>query len=416
MLDAIRFYFETNSFLAHGYCLTWRTDLIALHALSDLTIFLSYFIIPTAMLYLYYRRRDLVPDRIFLLFSAFIIACGLTHLVGFITLWDPIYGFEGVLKAGTAVISGLTAVASWMLMPAALKLPSTKTLKHKNSALASAMLQQRQANAELEQIKAELETRIKERTRDLELKAEALEKMNASLSQYAHFASHDLQEPLRKIVTFTEIAMEQDKSGDPELTMYLAKINESARRARTLVRDILRHAELDRHKIEPRELSLRMETEKVLDNLELPIGERQGMIEAEIDDITVLADPTLVSQVLQNLVVNALKYTPAERVPHISLKASRTGDGAIYVIEDNGMGFDPAFSERIFEPFTRLHAGAGVSGTGMGLAIVTKALALLGWSISVTSQENTGTRFVIRIPGPQLVCAADAALPDMAAQ
>ena len=403
MLEDIRFYFETNSFLAHGYCMTWRTDLIALHAFSDFIIFLSYFIIPTALLYLYYKRSDLVHSRIILLFSAFILACGLTHLIGLITLWNPVYGVEGMVKAATAVVSGLTALASWMLMPAALKLPSARMLKIKNDALGFSIAEQRRANEELEAIKAELESRIRDRTRELQSKAEALERMNASLSQYAHFASHDLQEPLRKIVSFSELAIEQDTTGDPEQKMYLGKINQSARRARTLVRNILQHAEIDQHTVDIRNLSLTAETEATLENLELAIRDRQGSITTDIPDIVVRADPSLVAQVLQNIIGNALKYTPADRAPQIAITASRTEDGVDYIIEDNGMGFDPAFKERIFQPFARLHAGGAVDGSGMGLAIVVKALGHLGWSISVDTVETQGTRFAIRIPQDQIV-------------
>ncbi|MBC7283767.1 ATP-binding protein [Hoeflea sp.] len=396
-------YFETNSFLAHGYCMTWRTDLIALHAFSDLVIFVSYFIIPTALLYLHYKRSDLVRSRIIFLFSAFILACGLTHLIGLITLWNPVYGFEGMVKAATAVVSGLTAFASWMLMPAALKLPSAQTLKLKNDALGLSIAEQRRANAELETIKAELESRIQERTRELQGKAEALERMNASLSQYAHFASHDLQEPLRKIVSFSELAIEQDTTGDAEQKLYLEKINSSARRARTLVRSILHHAEIDQHMIDIQDLSLKAETEATLENLELAIKERQGTITTDIADIVVRADPSLVAQALQNIIGNAIKYTPADRTPRIAITASRTEGGVAYTIQDNGMGFDPALKERIFLPFARLHSGSGVDGTGMGLAIVVKALGHLGWRIAVDTVETEGTRFVITIPEDQIV-------------
>lgn len=403
MLEDINSYFETNSFLAHGYCMTWRSDLIALHAFSDFFIFLSYFIIPTALLYLYFKRSDLVQSRIIFLFSAFILACGLTHLIGLITLWNPVYGFEGVVKAATAVVSGLTAVASWMLMPAALKLPSAQTLKLKNDALGLSIAEQRRAYAELETIKAELEIRIQERTRELQNKAEALERVNSSLSQYAHFASHDLQEPLRKIVSFSELAIERDMTGDSDQKLYLEKINQSARRARTLVRNILHHAELDQHKIDIQELSLRRETEVTLENLELAITDRKGTIDIEVPDIVVRADPSLVAQVLQNIIGNAIKYTPVDRAPVITIKASRSDNGFDYTIEDNGMGFDPAFKDRIFQPFARLNSGNDVDGSGMGLAIVVKALHHLGWSIAVDTVENEGTRFVISIPEDHIV-------------
>ncbi|WEZ85777.1 HAMP domain-containing sensor histidine kinase (plasmid) [Rhizobium sp. 32-5/1] len=403
MLEKFLQYFETNSFLAHGYCMTWRTDLIALHAISDLVIFSSYFIIPTAILYITIRRPDLVPSRIALLFCVFIFACGMTHLVGFITLWEPVYSFEGVLKAATAVVSGATAVASWTLMPSALKLPSTVMLEQKNDALARSGQEQQRAYAELEQIKSELELRIQQRTQELRDKADALEQMNTSLSQYAHFASHDLQEPLRKIVSFSELAIEEDTARGPDLKMFLETINESAKRARNLVRNILQHAELDQHTAVIHQLSLKEETKHALETHELSIRDRKGEVKVDIHDIRVRADPTLVSQILENLISNAIKYTPVDRTLRVSIITQLSDEGMEYVITDNGIGFDPVFKEKIFEPFTRLNPGNGVIGTGMGLAIVAKALKQLGWSIVVETAHMQGTSFRITIPADQIV-------------
>ena len=398
MLNKVLLYFETNSFLAHGYCLTWRTDLIALHAISDLLIFASYFVIPTAIIYLFVKRPDLLPRRVAVLFSAFIFACGLTHLIGLVTLWEPIYGFEGVVKAGTAVISGATALASWMLIPTALELPSSATLSEKNAALSHSFREQRRAYEELELIKSELEQRIQERTRELQDKAEALERVNASLSQYAHFASHDLQEPLRKIVSFSELALEEGETGGADLCHYLETIKRSASRARSLVRNILHHAEMDQYQPDLQEVSLRRETERALETFELAISERRCELHIDVPEISVRTDPTLLLQILQNLIGNALKYTPADRRPVISISARAEGAMINYVIRDNGIGFDPVHKDRIFEPFARLNSGSDVSGTGMGLAIVAKAAALLGWTISVDSVATQGTSFTIGIP------------------
>lgn len=410
MLNKVLLYFETNSFLAHGYCLTWRTDLIALHAVSDFLIFSSYFVIPTAIIYLNIKRPDLIGNRIAFLFSSFIIACGLTHLIGLITLWQPIYGFEGIIKGATAVISGATAFASWMLMPTALKLPSAATLHDKNVALGKSMEEQRRAYEELELIKSELEQRILQRTQELQEKAEALERMNISLSQYAHFASHDLQEPLRKIVSFSELAMEEAETGGPDLGHYLKTINKSASRARSLVRNVLHHAEMDRYTPDPHPLSLRRETERALETFELSIRDLEADVSIDIPDIGLRADPTLVLQIFQNLIGNSLKYTPSHRTPKISISASVNQDNAELVISDNGIGFDPAFKERIFLPFTRLHPGSRIDGTGMGLAIVAKALNLLDWTILVESTEGQGTTFRISIPIDQLVAEGAPAL------
>ncbi|WP_179758925.1 sensor histidine kinase [Hoeflea halophila] len=396
-------YFQTNSFLAHGYCMTWRADLIALHAISDFLIFASFFIIPTALIFLHYKRPDLVHSRIALLFSAFILACGLTHLVGLVTLWQPIYGFEGVLKAGTAVVSGLTALTAWMLMPSALKMPSASTLKLKNDALALSINGQRQAYAELERAKFELDARIQARTRELREKAEALEQVNTSLSQYAHLASHDLQEPLRKMVSFSELAIEEEASGGPELKFYLTTIKQSASRARNLVRDILNHSAMDQSKPDIRPLSLRQETRRALETHELAIRERDGEVAVDMPDIVVMADPNLVLQILQNLIGNAIKYTPSDRRLKLSIDTAATHRGFDYTIEDNGIGIDPAFRDRIFQPFSQLQPERYVKGTGMGLAIVDKAIRQLGWKITVEAAHPLGTRFRISIPAYQLV-------------
>jgi signal transduction histidine kinase len=403
MLDSLLRYFETNSFLAHGYCLTWRTDLIALHAISDFLIAASYFVIPTAIMYLNFQRPDLIQDRIAYLFSAFIIACGLTHLVGLVTLWEPVYGFEGILKAGTAMVSGMTALASWMLMPSALKIPSAATLKDKNIALEQSFEEQRKAYAELELVKAELDERVRQRTRELHEKAEALERVNASLSQYAHFASHDLQEPLRKIVSFSELAIEEEATDGDDLKLYLETIRTSAVRARNLVRTILHHAEVEHHQPEMEPLSLRRETEQALENHALAIAEREGEVSLEIADVTVLADTTLFSRIVENLVGNAVKFTPADRQPRIVITARRTPGGMNYVVTDNGRGFNPEYKDRIFEPFRRLSAGSQTAGNGMGLAIVATAIHQLGWTISVDTEEMQGTSFRISIPSHHLV-------------
>ena len=113
----LTYLFGAASFVPHGYCLLWRPDLVALHALSDAATAVAYFSIPAAIMVFIRRRPDFDHPQVAALFALFILGCGLTHVADLTTLWWPVYGLEGLLKAGTAVVSILTAMAVWRLLP-----------------------------------------------------------------------------------------------------------------------------------------------------------------------------------------------------------------------------------------------------------------------------------------------------------
>jgi PAS domain S-box-containing protein len=127
---------DPTGLTAHGFCLSWAPGLVALHAGSDAIIGLAYFSIPLALLSFVLRRKDLEIRWPIYLFIAFILACGATHLFSIITLWAPVYGIEGLVKAITAVLSVITAIALWPLLPLALALPSPTALRTANEQLA----------------------------------------------------------------------------------------------------------------------------------------------------------------------------------------------------------------------------------------------------------------------------------------
>lgn len=150
------------SFIPHGVCLAWRPDLVALHAVSDLLIAASYFAIPIAIWIFVRKRLDLSPAhrRVAVLFSAFILACGLSHVTGLVTLWVPLYGTQGLVKAGTAAVSVVTAFLVFPLLPQLLKLPSPSALAESNAELSTAL-------AELQAVRADLEAQVESRTEQL---------------------------------------------------------------------------------------------------------------------------------------------------------------------------------------------------------------------------------------------------------
>jgi PAS domain-containing protein len=160
--NAIDYLLGSASFVPHGYCLLWRPDLVWVHAVSDLLIALAYFSIPLALIDFVRRRQDLRFKWIFWMFAAFITACGLTHVAGLVTLWQPYYGAQGLIKAWTALVSVGTAVAIWPLIPRALALPSPLQLQAANNRLQGEISQRVSAEEALRRANDELELRIGE--------------------------------------------------------------------------------------------------------------------------------------------------------------------------------------------------------------------------------------------------------------
>ncbi len=159
--------FNDVAFMPHGTCLLWRPDLVAVHALGDGLIALACFSIPVALVVFARQRADLEYKWLFGLFAAFILACGATHLLGVVTLWEPIYGVQGVVKLATAFISLATAIVLWPIIPKALAIPSQTHLRIANMQLSREIREHKAAQDELERAYAMVEQRVDERTREL---------------------------------------------------------------------------------------------------------------------------------------------------------------------------------------------------------------------------------------------------------
>jgi PAS domain S-box-containing protein len=165
---ALEYLFGAASFVPHGYCLLWRPDLVALHAVSDLLIACAYFSIP-AVIYLFVRRRrDFELGWVLYLFVTFIFLCGTTHLVSLITLWLPYYGLQGLIKLLTAAVSLGTAIVLWPILPKALALPSPSQLKLTADQLGAQIEQRERAEQSLREANIDLERRVEARTDELE--------------------------------------------------------------------------------------------------------------------------------------------------------------------------------------------------------------------------------------------------------
>uniref|UniRef100_B8HZ56 histidine kinase n=1 Tax=Cyanothece sp. (strain PCC 7425 / ATCC 29141) TaxID=395961 RepID=B8HZ56_CYAP4 len=160
-------WFTANPFIPHGHCYLWQPALVSLHLLSDALIALAYYSIPLTLLYFIRKRQDIPFPQIFSLFIAFIIACGTTHLMEIWTLWHPTYWLSGVLKAGTAFVSVLTAFELVPIIPKALALPSPTQLEQSNAFLQSQIEERLRVEDELRHFQNELEQRVQARTAEL---------------------------------------------------------------------------------------------------------------------------------------------------------------------------------------------------------------------------------------------------------
>jgi PAS domain S-box-containing protein len=167
-MDAVIAFFSTSGFLPHGHCFLWTPALLWSYVISDGAIALAYYTIPAALWYFVRRRPDVPFNRIFLMFSAFIFACGTTHLMAVVNIWEPVYWLDASLKGVTAVISVATAALLWPLIPKAVALPSPAQLARVNFDLQAEISRRAEAESMLQQVNRTLELRVAERMAELE--------------------------------------------------------------------------------------------------------------------------------------------------------------------------------------------------------------------------------------------------------
>ncbi len=456
-----------GSFMPHGFCFLWRPDVLWLHVISDAVIALAYFGIPIALIYFIRQRKDMPFQLVFLLFGAFILLCGTTHILSIWVLWQPTYYLEGIVKALTALASIGTLVMLVKLMPQALAIPSQARLNEANARL-------QEANAKLELMYAQSQERgrvtlgavvdnvldgiitineageiesfnracedifgyrtdevmgrnikmlmpepyhsghdgylghyldtgqariigtagreVQAQRKDgtvfpIDLSVSAftvdgvrhfsgivrditksklaedarqrllmrLTESNTELERFAYVASHDMQEPLRMVLNFSQIiAKDYGSSLDEEGREYLRIVGDSALRMRNMVQDLLEYARLGRESMSIGTVDLGGELDHVLTNLGQLVRDSHARITA--DPLPVIqGNAVQVMRLLQNLISNAIKYQPPGRDPVIHVGAAEQDESWEITVRDNGLGIEPAFIGQVFEPFRRLH-------------------------------------------------------------
>lgn len=233
----------------------------------------------------------------------------------------------------------------------------------------------------------------------IERQAEALARSNAELEAFTYSVSHDLKEPLRTLEAFSGFVLEDyaDKL-DEQGRDYLERISRGSVRMKVLIEDLLTLSRAGRQRGPPERVDVQMVVGEIVRSLDAMLQERQARVEANDDLPPVLGDESRVHQVFWHLISNGLKFNEGEH-PIVRVRTDGPRDGmATFCVEDNGIGIDPAYHERVFDVFQRLQRREDYEGTGAGLAIVKRILDSYGGTIEVESQPGAGARFVFTLP------------------
>jgi PAS domain S-box-containing protein len=228
--------------------------------------------------------------------------------------------------------------------------------------------------------------------KDLARKVEELSRSNEELGQFAYIASHDLQEPLRMVASYTQLLSRRYTGKlDADADEFIAFAVDGANRMQRLIQDLLTYSRVGTRVNNLRDTSSEEALQRALHNLQGAIADSGAIVTHDLLPM-VMADETQLIQLFQNLVGNAIKYQKPG-VPKIHISATESGPNWLFSVQDNGLGIEPKYFERIFGMFQRLHKRDEFDGTGIGLAICKKIVERHGGTISVESEPGQGSRF-----------------------
>jgi PAS domain S-box-containing protein len=246
-------------------------------------------------------------------------------------------------------------------------------------------------------------TERKQSEKELERYAAELERSNAELQDFASIASHDLQEPLRKVLAFGEHLKEHSGDKLDELGRdYLARMQNAAQRMSVLIEALFQYSRAGARAERVQPVDMLPVVFGVVADLQERIAQSHARIElAPVPKV--MADPVQVRQLMQNLVANALKFQHPDSSPEVVIEGRTTDQGLCQIsVRDNGIGFEEKYLERIFRPFQRLHGRSEYEGSGMGLAICRKVVARHGGTITAHSRPGEGSTFVVTFPAVKI--------------
>lgn len=484
--------FLVESWPPRWYCGKWSDFHGWLYILSDLAIWAAYFVIPFFLLKFLSQKKGIPLPNVFGLFVAFILFCGLTHLMDAIIFWWPAYRLSALIRFFTAVVSWATVIALFKVFPMALNLRTSEELDeeskkrreadqmfknlleaapdalvivnqegrielankqcenvfgyskdellgqkveilipqkfkgnhegHRNSFFANPKTRPMGSNLELSGVRKNGQefpveislsplrtegrllvsaairdvTERKKAERKLKEANQLLDAKNKELEQFVYVASHDLQEPVRTILSFANLfKAEFGKDISPEAEEYLQFIQGAGDRAQQLIVDLLDYSRLDKNN-EVEKVDLNEVLSHVKSDLTSKISKANATV--KVDELpTINGHETSLRLLFQNLVSNAIKFSRDGVEPVVEITAQKMGSYWQFAVKDNGIGFSDEFKEKIFVIFKRLHPKSKYDGTGIGLAHCKKIVELHKGKIWADSTQGEGSTFYFTI-------------------
>lgn len=261
----------------------------------------------------------------------------------------------------------------------------------------SAAWRRQEADA-AQNLRSEIVGIVLRRAEEMAQLTEELQRSNKELEAFSYSVSHDLRAPFRHIVGFTQLLREREDSLDDKSKHYLDSISESAVAAGRLVDDLLNFSQIGRARLVLKPVDNNKIVAEVRRSLEL--GLRSRNVEWDIADLPQsMGDATLLRQVWYNLVENAVKYTRPRDPARVAIRGWEQDNWAVFSVEDNGVGFDMAYTEKLFGVFQRLQREEDFEGTGIGLALARRIVERHGGAIDAEGELDNGSRFTFRLPG-----------------
>lgn len=370
MTHWLHHFLADNGLAPHGYCLLWDPWLIWTHVVSDGLTAAAYFSIPFVLGRLLTARKDVEFGWMIGLFALFIFACGMTHIMGIVTLWLPAYGLQALIKVVTAVASVGTAALLIPLLPRLVAIPSPAQLQRANEAL-------------------RFEAEMREKSEAMLRQSQKME----AIGQLTGGMAHDFNNLLGVVISNLDRVRRQ-KDLDPPLKRAVDNALGGAERAAGLVDQLLAFA-----RQQPLQTAVR-DLNGVIDSLrELIPATMDGAIDTRFalanDPLPARIDQGLLESAIINLAINA--RDAMEQGGTLTFATRRREDGfAEIAVSDTGCGMDPATIERAIEPFfTTKPLG---KGSGLGLSQVVGSIEQMGGQVEIDSKEGVGTTVRLLFP------------------
>lgn len=381
VIDFLERLFGSESWPARWHCGKWSDFHGWLYIISDLLIWSAYFAIPLIIVYFIVKRRQSIPFlTVFWLFGAFILLCGLTHLIDAMIFWMPVYRLSAFLRFLTAVVSWCTVLALIKVVPLALGLKSAEDLERE-------IEERKKAEKALEAAKVKAEEAV------------------VAKDNFMANMSHEIRTPINAIFGFSNL-LSRTKL-DAEQREYIEAVRSSSENLLTVINDILDYSKIEAGmlKIEHVPFSLH----GLLHAVRILFAQRAKEKKLELivtlsDHVPdqLMGDPIRLTQILNNLITNAIKFTEKGKVE--LMVDSRAGDRHEFMIhfsvKDSGIGIDEDMLAVIFDRFTQAESSTSrkFGGTGLGLSIVKSLVTMKGGTIAVLSQKGQGSEFKVDLP------------------